>query len=65
MWFGFEYFGNLEHYCFKKYDISDIFSQSVTTSMTSYQGKYLNLANEVITVYFLLSEFFHFLFLFI
>ena len=22
---GFEYFGNLAHYCFEKYDISDFF----------------------------------------
>ena len=33
---GIEYFGNLEHYCFKKMVISDFFSQSVTSAMTSY-----------------------------
>ena len=32
---GIEYFGNLEHYCFE--NISDFFSQSVTSSMTSYK----------------------------
>ena len=32
---GIEYFGNLKHYCFEKYDISDFFSQSVTSSTTS------------------------------
>ena len=30
-----EYFGNLEHYCFEKYDILEFFSQTVTLSMTS------------------------------
>ena len=56
---GIEYFGNLEHYCFKKNIISDFFSWSVTSRMTSYKfrGKLWNLANDVI-VYFRLSEFF-------
>ena len=57
---GIENFGNLEHYCFKKNVISDFFSWSVTSPMTSYKfwGKLWNLANDVIIVYFLLSEFF-------
>ena len=33
---GIEYFGNFEHYCFKKNVIPDFFSGSVTSSMTSY-----------------------------
>ena len=36
---GIEYFGNLEHYCCEKYDVSDFFSQSVTSSMTTYKLK--------------------------
>ena len=36
---GIDYFGNVEHYCFEKCDISDFFSQSVTSSMTSYKFK--------------------------
>ena len=57
---GFEYFGNLEHCCFKKNVISEIFSWSVTSLMTSYKfrGKFLNLANDFIIVYFWLSVFF-------
>ena len=51
---GIEYFGNLEHYCFKKNVISNFFSRSVTPLMTSYifSCKLLNLANDVIIVYF-------------
>ena len=30
---GIEYFGNLEHYCFEKYDITNFFSRSVTSLM--------------------------------
>ena len=33
--FGTLYFGILEHCCFEKYDTSDIFSQSVMSSMMS------------------------------
>ena len=33
---GIEHFGNLEHYCFKKNVISDIFGRSETSPMTSY-----------------------------
>ena len=57
---GIEYFGNLEHYCFEKYDIWEFFSQTVSSSMTSFKfkGKLWNLANDVTTVYFWLSEFF-------
>ena len=57
---GIEYFGNLEHYWFKKNVISDFFSWSVTSPMTSYKfrGKLWNLANDVIIVHFWLSEFF-------
>ena len=36
---GIEYLGNLEHYCFEKYDISDFFGQSVTSLTTSYKFK--------------------------
>ena len=55
-----EYFGNLEHYCFKKNVISDFFSWSVTSPMTSYnfRGKLWNLANDVIMLYFWLSKIF-------
>ena len=55
-----EYFGNLEHYCFKKNVISDFVSWSVTSPMTSYKfrSKLWNLANDVIIVHFWLSEFF-------
>ena len=35
--FGIEYFGNLEHYCFEKYDISDFFSPSMMSLVTSYK----------------------------
>ena len=35
--FGIEYFGNLEHYCFKKNVISDFSSRSVTSPMASYK----------------------------
>ena len=54
---GIEYFGNLEHYCFEKYDIWDFFNQSVTSSMTSYKlkGKLWNLANDFLN--FLISYF--------
>ena len=57
---GIEYFGNLEHYCFKKNVISDFFSGFVMSPMMSYKfrGKLQNLANDVIIVHFLLSEFF-------
>ena len=57
---GIEYFGNLEHYCFKKNVISDFFSWSVTSPKMSYifRGKLWSLANDVIIVYFWLSEFF-------
>ena len=34
---GIEYFGNFEHYCFKKNVFSDFFSLSVTLPMTSYK----------------------------
>ena len=34
---GIEYFGNLEHYCFKKNVIAGFFSRSVTSLMTSYK----------------------------
>ena len=61
---GIECFCNLEHYCFKRNVISDFFSQSVTSPMTSYKCrcKLYNLANDVIIVYFSLSEFFLFQF---
>ena len=36
---GIKYFGNFEHYCFDKYDIYNFFSQSVTSSMTTYTLK--------------------------
>ena len=51
---GIEYFGNLEHYCYKKNVISDFFSRSVTSPMTSYKfrGKLRNLANDAIIVNF-------------
>ena len=51
---GIEYFGNLEHYCFKKNVISDFFSRSLTSPMMLYKfrGKLCNMANEVIIVYF-------------
>ena len=39
MMLGIEYFGNLEHYCFEKYDIWEFFSQTVTSSMMSYKFK--------------------------
>ena len=32
-----EYFGNLEHYCFKKIVISDFSSRPVTSPMMSYK----------------------------
>ena len=35
---GIEYFGNLEHYCFEKYDIWEFFSQTVASLMTSYKS---------------------------
>ena len=40
---GIEYFGNLEHCCYKKNAISDFFSWSVTSPMTSYKfrGKFV------------------------
>ena len=49
---GIEYFGNLEHYCFEKYDISEFAIRSVTSLMTSYRfkEKLQNLANDVIIV---------------
>ena len=52
--FGIDYFGNLEHYCFKKNVISDFFSRIVTSPMTSYKfgGKLRNLANDVIIAHF-------------
>ena len=34
---GIEYFGNLEHYCFKKNVVSDFFSLSVMSPMMSYK----------------------------
>ena len=51
---GIRYFGNLEHYCFKKNVISAFFSRFVTSPMTSYKfrGKLRNLANDVIIVHF-------------
>ena len=36
---GIEYFGDLEHYCFEKYDITDFFSQFVTSLMKLYKLK--------------------------
>ena len=50
---GIEYFGNLEHNCLKKNVISDFFSWSVTSPMTSYKfiGKLWNLANDVISLF--------------
>ena len=49
---GIEHFGNLEHYCFEKYDISEFASPYVTSLMTSYRfkKKLQNLANDVIIV---------------
>ena len=47
---GIEYFGNLEHYCFKKNAISDFFSRSVTSY--KFRCKLQNLANDDIIVYF-------------
>ena len=46
---GIEYFGTIEHYCFKKNVISDFFSRSVTSPMTSYifSCKLYNLGNDV------------------
>ena len=57
---GNEYFDKLEHYCFEKYDVSDLFSQSVTSVMTScnLRCKLQNLANDVIIVYFDFLKFF-------
>ena len=51
---GIEYFGNLEHYCFKKNVIADFFSQSVMSPMKSYKFrcKLKNLASDVIIIYF-------------
>ena len=36
---GIEYFGDLEHYCFEKYDITDFSSQFVTSLMKLYKLK--------------------------
>ena len=51
---GIEYFGNLEHYYFKKNVTSDFVNRSVRSPMTSYEfrGKLLNLANDVVIAYF-------------
>ena len=49
---GIDYFGNLKHYCFEKYDTSEISSRSVTSLMMPYKfkKKLQNLADEVTTV---------------
>ena len=36
---GIKCFGNLEHYCFEKHDISDVFGKFVTSLMMSYKIK--------------------------